>query len=147
MSLRSSALKIANRLRGLAPSPAIDIYTTRVIVRTRTWTGGRIGADGGKVDEDLEILPRPRVREISQREIAGPGGRYQAGDVRVGPITPKHAGGGYTQEQLAPAVTQNGVEVIYVLEGGISGEYMRVDLESDRAFRYMLILRRKRSSP
>lgn len=152
MSLRSSALKTANRLRALASSPAIDIYTTSVTIRTRTWTGGRIGADGGKVDDDLLLTPRPRVREIAQREITGSGGRYQAGDVRVGPITPAHPnnpGAGYTQEQLAPVLTtqQRGVEIIYVLEGGITGEYMRVDLETDRAFRYTLILRRKRSSP
>lgn len=150
MSLRSSALKTANILRGLASKPAIDIYTTIVTIRTRSWTGGRIGAAGGYVDEDLVLLPRPRVREINQREIAGSGGRYQAGDVRVGPITPAHPenpGVGYTETQLAPDVTTNGVEILYVLEGGVTGEYRRVDLETDRAFSYTLILRRKRSTP
>lgn len=149
MSLRSSALKTANILRGLASKPAIDIYTTTVTIRTRTWTGGRIRSEQGSYDSDLLLTPTPRVREVSQREITGSGGRYQAGDVKVGPLTPSHAsnpGVGYTAAQLAPVASANGVEIIYVLSGGVSGEYMRVDLETDRAFSYTLILRRKRST-
>lgn len=147
MSLRSSALRIANKLRALPSKPALDVYTTSVTVRTRTWAGGRVRADGGHEDVDVEILPRPKVREINQREIAGSGGRYEAGDVKVGPITPSHSGGGYTADDLAPVASARGVEVLYVLEGGISGEYMRIDIQTDRAFSYWLFLRRKRSTP
>ena len=152
MSLRSSALKTANILRGLASKPAIDIYTTSVTVRTRTWAGGRIRADGGKVDEDVVLAPRPKVRELNQREITGSGGRYVAGDVRVGPLTPAHddnPGVGYTIAQLAPEATTNGVEILYVLEGesGITGTFTRIDLKTDRAFSYWLILRATRATP
>lgn len=87
------------------------------------------------------------MRDVNQREIAGSGGRYEAGDVKVGPFTPLHAGGGYTPEQLAPVVTVNGVEILYVLAGGLSGEYKRIDIETDRALSYWLVLRRKRSTP
>lgn len=147
MSLRTSALKTANILRGLASRPAIDIYTTSVTIRTRTWTGGRIRTEQGKFDEDVVITPTPKVREISQREIAGSGGRYEAGDVKVGPLTPANSAGGYTAAQLAPTASANGIEIIYVLSGGITGEYMRVDLATDKPFTYTLILRRKRSTP
>jgi hypothetical protein len=150
MSLRSSALKTANILRSLASKPAIDIYTTSVTVRRRTWTGGRIGAEGGKSDDDLVLTPRPRVRELNQREITGSGGRYTAGDVKVGPLTPAHdanPGVGYTEAQLAPIAPTSGVEILYVLEGGITGHYSRLDLQTDRAFSYWLILRRKRATP
>lgn len=147
MSIRSSALKLAGKLRGLPSSPGVDIYTTSVTIRTRTNSGGRVGAEGVKTDSDLVITPRPKVREVSQREIAGSGGRYVAGDVKVGPITPAHSGGGYTEAQLAPTAGTNGVQVIYVLAGGVAGEYLRVDLQTDRALSYFLVLRRKRSSP
>lgn len=147
MSLRTSALKIANKLRALPSKPALDIYTTSVTIRTRTNAGGRIGVDAVKTDVDVVIRPRPKVREVNQREIAGSGGLYQAGDVKVGPITPAHSGGGYTAAQLAPVTSTNGVEIIYVLSGGVTGEYKRVDLTTDRAFSYWLLLRRKRSTP
>lgn len=147
MSLRASALKIANKLRALPSKPALDVYTTKVTIRTRTWAGGRVGLEGGSSDVDAVIRPRPKVRDISQREVAGSGGRYQAGDVKVGPITPRHSGGGYSEAQLAPSASANGTEILYVLEGGVTGEYLRVDLQTDRAFSYWLVLRRKRSTP
>lgn len=150
MSLRSAMLKTANKLRGIPSKPSIDVNTTSVTVRTRTWVGGRIGKEGGYFDDDLEIVPRPRVREISQREITGPAGRYQAGDVRVSGITPSHSenpGIGYTEDQIAPPATSGGIEVIYVLEGAMSGEYTRVDLQTDDELEYALFLRRKRTTP
>lgn len=147
MSIRSSALKLATKLRALPSSPGVDIYTTSVTIRTRTWAGGRKGAEGASTDVDLLLTPRPKVREVSQREIAGPAGRYQAGDVRVGPITPANAAGGYSEAQLAPTASASGTEILYVLAGGITGEYTRVDLQTDKALSYFLVLRRKRSTP
>jgi hypothetical protein len=147
MSIRSSALKLAGKLRALPSSPGVDIYMTSVTIRTRTWAGGRVNAEGGYSDSNILITPRPKVREVAQREITGAGGRYEAGDVKVGPITPTYSGGGYTIAQLAPTASSNGVEILYVLAGAIAGDYKRIDLQTDRALSYFLILRRKRSSP
>jgi hypothetical protein len=147
MSIRSALLKVADKVRALPSRPSWDVWPTSLTIRVRTWEGGRIGTEGGTTDVDLVISPKPRVKDVSQREIAGSGGRYEAGDVRVGPITPQYAGGGYTPAQLAPPVGSNGVEVLYVLSGGISGEYGRVDLQTDHSLSYWLVLRRKRSTP
>ncbi len=150
MSLRSAMLKVANTIRGIPSKASIDVYTTAVTVRVRTWAGGRIEADGGYSDSDTVITPRPYVRELTQREIAGSGGRYTAGDVRVDGITPFHAGNagiGYTEAQIAPVATTNGVEILYVLSGAIAGEYMRIDLATDDPIEFVLVLRRKRATP
>ncbi len=147
MSLRTSLLKTVDTVRAVLSKSSIDERTTSVTIRTRTWTGGRVGADGGTSDSDVTLTPRPRVKELSQREIAGSGGRYQAGDVRVGPITPAWSSGGYTAAQLAPVITANGIEILYVLAGGIAGEYSRVDLETARSHSYFLVLRRLRATP
>jgi len=147
MSFRDTMNEVADQLRGLASLPEIDERPISVTLRKVTWAAGRVGADGGTTNEDLELLPRPRVREVSQQEIASSGGRYEAGDVRIGPITPEYPGGGYSPERLAPAITTNGVEVLYVLSGAIAGEYKRVALHTDRVHSYFLVVRRTRSTP
>lgn len=146
MSLRDRVNRIAERVRAIPSHPRFDERTTRVTIRTRTWAG-RVGSEGGFTDVDLEISPRPRVRELNQREIAGSGGRYLSGDLRIGPITPSYAGGGYTQEQLAPVSETNGVEIIYLLEGQQDGEHARVQLETDRNHAWFIVVRRERSTP
>lgn len=144
MALRERLNRLAERVRGIPASAAFDERTTSVTIRTRTWAGGRKGHPGLTTDVDLTLSPRPKVREVSMREITASGGRYSAGDVRVGPITPQYAGGGYTKAQLAPTTEVSGVEVIYVLEGGVTGEFARIDLSSDRSHSYFLTLRQRR---
>lgn len=147
MSIRTSALKLANKLRALPSSTGVDIYTTSVTIRTKTWTSGRRGAEGPVTTSDVVLTPRPKVREIKQREIADSGGRYESGDVKIGPVTPSNAVGGYTPSQLTPRATASGIEYVYVLSGGITGEYKLVELVSDRALSYYLVVRRSRITP
>jgi hypothetical protein len=136
---------LANRVRAIPES--LDERTTLVTIRTRTWVGGRRAAEGGYADVDLVLAPRPKVREVDQRDIDGSAGQYVTGDVRVGPITPSFPGGGYTKEQLAPTIVTNGVETSYLLSGGIDGDYARIDLTTDRSHSWFLVLRRKRTTP
>lgn len=147
MSVRERMKALADRVRQLPASPAWDERPTSVTVRSKTYLGGRIGAEGPTDIVDLLLSPTPRVREVNQHDITGSAGRYVAGDVRVGPITPAFTGGGYTQAQLAPQPNAKGVQILYVLSGNISGEYDRVNLESDRSHSWFLVLRRKRSTP
>lgn len=145
MSLRTDLLPVIDELRGLAGPTQFDIRTTAVSVRTRVWSGGKPGL-GSATDTDLVLSPRPKVRELNQSEVAGSGGAFEAGDVRVGPITPQYTGGGYTIAQIAPDGAA-GTEILYVLTGAIAGLYSRVSVETDRAFRYELVLRRSRQTP
>lgn len=146
MSVRKALLPVAEQLRALSGPSVFDIRTTGLIVRKRTWVGGRVGMAGGHTDEDLELPRHYRARHVTVRELAASGGLLQMGDVRFGPVTPAFEGGGYTPEQLNPEGS-TGVEIIHVLTGAMAGEYRLIALESDRPFRYELLLRRMRTTP
>jgi hypothetical protein len=93
-----------------------------------------------------------RVRQVTTREVTSSGGRYEMGDVRVGPITPEFirddgSTGGFTERQLKPEATDDATEIIYVLSGAHAGEYALVALESTRAFSWFVVLRRRVTTP
>lgn len=146
MSVRNALLPVAERIRALSGPDVFDVRTSGLIVRKRTWHGGRVGAHGGYTDEDLVLPQHYKAREVKMREIAAAGGLLQMGDIRFGPVTPAFDGGGYTAEQLNPKGS-TGVEIIHVLTGALAGDYRLVSLESDRPFSYRLILRRMRTTP
>lgn len=130
MSFRTELLKAVVKLRELPGPTQLDVYVTRVIVRTRSWSGGEAKL-GHATDSEIELFPRPKVRN------AGEGSRI----VTVGPITPSNAVGGYTLEQLNPS-EHDGVEAYYILIGpdGIERPYKLIQIDQKRAFRYTLTL-------
>lgn len=138
---------LADRVRAIPARAALDECPTTVTIRVRTFAGGRAGTEGTKTDSTTTITPTPRVQHITEREIANSAGRYRAGDVRVGPLTPSYGAGGYTEAQLAPPVGQNGVQVIYILAGNVNGEYERIELHTEASHSWWLVLRRRRSTP
>ncbi len=137
-----------NALRAIADAVrpiAVPIRTTRVTVRTRVWPA-QLGI-GTPIDTDVTLDPYIKVREVTRRDIASSGGKLEIGDVEIGPITPSHPGGGYTIAQIAPVATTPLTQIIYVLSGAIAGEYRRVEEHTARPLRYMLVLRRKNTTP
>ena len=148
MSLRTDMLPVAEAARAISGPTELDARTVQVTVRTRTWLGGRRGVPDGNNfnDVDLVLPQRYRVRLMKQEEISSSGGRFRAGDVRVGGITPKHATGGFSPEDLKPVLVP-GQETIYLLTGAISGEYKLVNLQTDHIVSYFLVLRNTRVTP
>jgi hypothetical protein len=148
-NLRQHLNRVAERIRALPVR--LGERPTTVTIEVREWSGRRVGDGSLMSTTSTVITPAPKVREVSLREIAGSGGRYEAGDVRVGPITPAYdtgvATGGYTSAQLAPLMTRNALEVVYVLAGWMAGEYLRTDLESDKSHQFYLVLRKNRATP
>lgn len=130
MSFRTELLKAVVKLRELPGPTQLDVYVTRVIVRTRSWSGGEVKL-GHPTDADIELFPRPKVRNV------GEGSRV----VTVGPITPSNAAGGYTLAQLNPS-EHDSVESYYILIGpdGVSRPYKLTQIDQKRAFRYTLVL-------
>lgn len=118
-----------------------------MIVRTRTWSGGRVDS-GTSTDVDLALGAYYPIRYIAAHEVNSSAGQYEMGDVLVNHITPSNgAGVGYTPEQLKPQVLTNGVEIIYVIVGEHAGDYALVDLRTYRPFTYQMVLRRRVSTP
>lgn len=147
MSLKNRMNALADKVRAIPSRPGLDERPTSVTVRTIVYEGGRVGAEGTTHTTDLPLLPIPYVKDVDQKDITQSGGRYIAGDVKVGPITPFYGSGGYTEAQLAPVKTTNGTKIIYVLTGQLAGEYDRVALDNERTHSWYLILRRLRSTP
>lgn len=126
MALRDGLLPVFDSARTLIDN--LGLRTTRVIRRTRTWSGAEVGL-GTVTTTDLELVPRPKVRD------AGPG------LVTVGPITPAFASGGYDADDLAPSQTA-AQDVVWILIGadGTETAYRWHGSDSRLAFRYMLTL-------
>jgi hypothetical protein len=141
VSFRTDLLATVEGVRALRGPAGLDIQTVTVTIVRRTWSGGRRGAGTATVAVLTALPAHTKVREISQKLVASTGGRFELGDLRVGPITPSFTGGGFTPAELAPVGTQ-GQEIVYVLAGAITGDYTAVDVDTAKAFSYFLTLRR-----
>lgn len=152
-SIREAALIAANTVRLRTAPGDFDYRTIKITIVKRVWSGGEAGA-GTPVTTTVTDLPQAiRIVPVNERDIAGSGGRYEAGDVKCGPITPAYSvgslTGGYTPAQLDPAASlgATGIEIIHVLSGAIVGEFRLVDLQQHRAVSYFMVLRRLRTTP
>jgi hypothetical protein len=126
---RDAFLKLAAKIRLIPSSPAFDILTTKVVVRTRVWSV-EVGV-GDHVDTDLEILPRPRVREQGDNAIV------------IDRIQPRYSGGGYTPQQLVPPnPLDNVTETFWLLTAvdGVTRKYTTATLITDKALHYGILL-------
>jgi hypothetical protein len=141
---------------------ALRMHQNALTVVVRTWASGDPGAPNAAgapnpdyIDGGTPIVhdgQNPHLRQLRLSEVAGSGGAYREGDVRVGAITPYNATtnpSGFTPQQLRPlpAPGTAGVEVIYQVTGPLGGEYALVEFLGDRPMRYELILRRTDRTP
>ncbi len=153
-TLREAMLRTADVVRGLTAPSIWDYRTVKVTVKRRVWSGGEAGA-GTATDTTIADLPQAiRIDSLSEREIAGSGGRYETRDVKVGPITPSYSNvggysGGFTpaQSDPAPGTAATGTEILYILSGTMAGEYRMLSVDTIGAVSYRLVLRRTRVTP
>lgn len=147
MSFRTSLLASIDRIRSISGPTGLDIRTNQLTIRTRTWSGSVL-QEGTATDVDLVLPARYPIRLIKEAEIPASGGEYEAGDITVNHITPSNgAGVGYTPAQLNPDVTEDNVEVRYIITGSHAGEYKLLDCQTFRPFSYKLVLRRRSNVP
>lgn len=128
----------------------LGFRTNSLEIFTRTWTGSPGATGSTHVDSDpLVVTPRPKIRALTNKEIAASGGLYTDGDLRVTKITPKYtagAGGGYEVSEILAAGSR-GVDVVYRITGPNGGEFKIVDSDTSKNFGYELTLRRTRKTP
>lgn len=150
-TLRDDLLPALNDARTICDDLGLRQNAVDVVVRT--WTSGRVGTPATQspgtdyTDATVHLAPNPKVRRVTQREVASSGGRYEDADLVVGPMTPAFLGGGNTTDQLDPLVRDRGVELIFVLTGPNAGEHSLVDFRRDRPMRYEAVVRRTRRTP
>lgn len=129
MTFASKLLPALTKIRAIPGPTGLGVRSTSVVLRTRTWSGGRVQL-GTSTVVDLEILPRPKVRKEGE-----------SGNLVVGPITPSNLAGGYTPAQLHPSDAA-GSEYYYVVTGpeGVARNYAARWLDDRHPFSYYLHL-------
>lgn len=136
-NLRVSLIGVVDAGRQLTAD--LGFRQRTVILRTRTWNGGRVGA-GSSSDVDVEILPRPKVAEPPARLVFDAPGQYESGDLIVSKISATLA-----EQDINPAAVA-GVEVIWLVTDAVNGrarEYKLVGAPKNLAFGFTVQLRRR----
>jgi len=132
VTLRSDLIPVVDDARELVDDLGLRPYT--VAVRTRTWSGGRVGG-GTASNADVTLAPRPRVREPSPRLQAAEPGRYEAGDRVVDRISAT-----YTEADLDGDGLSADKERVWLIDGD---EYRVVGKPLKRNFEWRVQLRRR----
>lgn len=154
MALRDSLLPLVDTLRALPATFGLRRFA--VTIRRRTWSGAQQG-EGTATDHDIPLIPAPRVRDITNRDMSIPVAELRAsstGDTqgniyRITGITPQYTNGGVTggylaeQIRLWPSKDTGGAENLVVLAGddGYLRECSQLTFEQDRAFGYSITAR------
>jgi hypothetical protein len=159
---RPAILYALDQVRAVLGPNVMDQRSTSVTILTQSWSQGQRGAGLATIITTTSLPSYTKVRHVSLREIAQSGGLFEDDDVIVGPITPQYTfqvgaqlkTGGFTEAQLKPVLTvnDNGTQVIYRLAlqsgaTGIVGDYTLISFRRDRTYRFMLVLRRERTTP
>jgi hypothetical protein len=117
--------------------------TVALTVRTVVWDGHAMGQGTG-TPTNVVVTPKPRVQQVTAREVAASGGLFTLEDLKVGPITPDYvcgsASGGYSPAQLDPPGGPK-TEVLYILTGDVDGTYRLLRSEFTKPTGYFLWLR------
>jgi hypothetical protein len=142
--------------------PILDLYRAKldttwdlrrfsVVLHVTTWSGAAVGeGTAGYVETTLGVNggAKPKVVQLSQRDILASGGLYQDQDLRVGPLTPYSAGftAGVDPSTFDPAPGGPNVEIRFKLFGpglgGAAGVYKKVGQEVTGNFGLYLVLRK-----
>lgn len=88
MALREDLLPVFYEARQLIQD--FGLRTHRVLLRTYQWSGPRVGQGDRTVASEVEILPRPRVRETED-------------GYTVDKLTPETTLGGYSLSDIVPS--------------------------------------------
>jgi hypothetical protein len=138
VALREDVLPVFLGARQLIQD--LGLRTHRVIVRTYSYAGGQANRGARSVLSDVELLPRPKVRETDD-------------GYEITKITPQTIGGGYTPADLNPAHVNGRIVVFVIVDpAGVERECLfapgHTALSTDRNFGYSLrVVHRERINP
>lgn len=147
MSIVSGSLPILDAARGLLDDAGLRPY--QVFVRVNTWSGARIGL-GTKTSTVTELNvdgnKRPKVRQLSAKDVVASGGTLEDQLFEVGPLTPPFTGGGVATTTINPPTSASPTEVNYILIGpgtpAAGWLCKRVSDKLDSPFRYLVTIQR-----
>lgn len=112
MTPRQAGLIALQAVRGIAP--ALGFHQTSVVVRTRTWSSGRIQTGAATVSDLILGSPDPVTLQIIPPHVEG---AQTDAEIKVGPLTPFEpiaSPRGFTPTQLVPSEAA-GIEYYYLV--------------------------------
>lgn len=150
MTPRDAVLPVLDTFRGLLDTSfGLRRYAVAVVVNT--WSGALVG-EGTKTQVITSLVvaggARPKVEQLTQRDVMASGGLYQDLDFRVGPLTPVSSSFpsvGVDPSTFDPAPVGANVEVLFTVTGpGMPNGafFKKVSQEVARNFRFTLVLRK-----
>ena len=116
----------------------LDLAPVQAAVVTRKWSRGQMKR-GTPGETEVRLPEWITVKAMSVREIAQSGGRFEVGDLKLGPLRPKFGYGGFTLEELDPSVSDGyddeSAEYFYRVrqthrEGAAGAEWILLDFGS-----------------
>lgn len=140
----------------------LDLAPSDIHVVTRKWSG----TVGTRPFTDISTFalqgplparqdgPKLKVRHLSARFVAQSGGRYEMGDLMVGPIRPYFTNpltsvpGGFMVRELDPPNTDDATEVFWRVKqvnqagSGVTGDYRVIHIDETDALFYKVVIRR-----
>lgn len=134
---------IADRARRIA----VPIRTCTVSIRKATWSGDQVGDGTATFGPALALPTYVKVREITSKEVAASGGKFEEEDLMVGPITPSFGSGGLKLSDIIPDALSDKEAIEYTVAGAVNGIYRLFGSTEAKPFRCMLTLRRTRKTP
>lgn len=145
-------LSAIDKIRALQGPAAFNIVPSQLTITQRQWSGRTMNV-GALTTTTLAALPQYYlIRELSPYEVASSGGRFEQGDLKMGPITPPFAAGpwgpagGFGAAQLFPSVPNDSGEIVYTLTGNHPGEYALRRYIDDDPTGFFLVIRRLRAT-
>lgn len=154
-------------IRGIGDRIGVRPYVVAILVRR--WSGARPGVDASyQIDDDQTFFVdggthRPRVFEVSQRDIIASGGVFQDQDLKIGPITPPFTGAGNSAANKStisifdPVQGSMSSEIFFYITGPGMGAaaganaggswFKKISMSITRPFRYEFVVRRTGEIP
>lgn len=114
-SFRDAWLPKLDKIRAGIPSK-FGIRQVELKVRVKTWSGGAVGKGGKTVTDTIIGGPggtRYKIQSVTTKDILLSGGLYQAGQYKIGPITPPYPGGTYTADDIVPPTLPGQTREVY----------------------------------
>ena len=151
MTIRDAALPILDAWRGRLDTQ-FGLRRYDVALLTREWPSGSVPGSHGITPVETTVAltvgdaGRPRVDQLSAREIAASGGLYEDRDIRIGPFTPPYVGGGADPVWFAPPVSGDRREYYILISNADTGElnqkYQVLRVDRSRPLRWMMVARK-----
>lgn len=146
MTLRDDLLNVAEDVREIPGDLGLRLFSVEVFKRTHSGERVGIGTTYDTVKTLLVASYKPKVVQVTSRDIIASGGLYQEQDLRVGPLTPTKI----NVPDFDPPVGVAPVELLFRITGPgyeAGAWFKKINMVTTRPFRYEFVVRATAEKP